>query len=248
VSRVGMTVDPYKGIPLSVLFRFVRLAGVRHAEVTPKFLDSRSSTLRSAQGLSLGLHLPNAGIEGWDLSSLSHQHKIDAFIKDVRSISDQLQFQYAVCHPPESPENDRSESQYFESLRKLNLPLMLENIQTCSGRDFVQFHNRFQMALQDHTLGICLDIPHAVLSGDNWQDLFQRFKSRVRVIHLSDIQGREDLHAPFRKTGTLQLQSILEYLKQQAYQGVINFEILPDGLGGILQMFRNIRQAQKLFE
>ena len=73
-------------------------------------------------------------------------------------------------------------------------------------------------------------------------------KEQIRVIHLSDIKGRDDLHAPFRESGTLKLQSILDHLKGNGYQGVINFEILPDGLGGIRHLFKNIRQAQKLFE
>ena len=87
-----------------------------------------------------------------------------------------------------------------------------------------------------------------MLSGDDWRDLFRRFRSQIRVIHLSDIRGSEDRHAPFRDGGTLNLETILGYIMEQGYQGVINFEILPDGPGGVRQTVRNIRQAQNLFE
>ncbi|NQT24429.1 TIM barrel protein [candidate division KSB1 bacterium] len=248
MSRVGMTVDPYKGIPLPVLFRFVRWAGVRHAEVTPKFLFSHSFILRSIRGMSLGFHLPNAGLDGYDFSSNSYQSEIKDVITRVSNLSKHVQFKYAVCHPPESPKKDRSLSLYFQSLRELNLPLVLENIQSCAGHDFIRFHAQCQQELNDQLLGVCLDVSHARLSGDNWQNLFQLFKSQIQVIHLSDIQGREDKHAPFRDDSTLSLHSILDYLLEQKYKGVLNFEILPEGLHGIIQMFRNIRQAQKLFD
>jgi sugar phosphate isomerase/epimerase len=243
-----MTVGPYKGIPLPVLFRAVRLIGVRRVEVTPQFLNFVPSSLRMVQGMSLGFHLPSAGLEGYDFSSRSRHSDIDDFIVQIHDLSKHISFQYAVCHPPEAPERDRSLDLYFQSLRKLNLPLVLENIQTCAGQDFLQFHSRCQQTLGDQLLGVCLDISHARLSGDEWQDMFRHFGSQIRVIHLSEIRGTEDRHAPFGAESTLPLQSILDYLLTWNYQGILNFEILPEGFRGIVQMFRNIRQAKKLFD
>lgn len=248
MSRVGMTVDPYKGIPLSVLFRAVRTAGIRHAEITPQFFHSGSSVLRAVRGMRLGLHLPNAAIEGWDLSSGSRVSEIRDFIARVRGLSAEIHIEYAVCHPPESPEDERSTSLYFDSLRNLSLPLVLENIRTCTGRDFLQFHSRCKQELGDQLHGVCLDIPHAVLSGQDWRLLFLHFTSRIKVVHLSDVEGSEDRHRPFGRHSTLSLPGILRFLARQDYQGVLNFEIMPVGSLGILDMFRNIRHAQKMFE
>lgn len=239
--------DPYKGVPLSVLFCLVRLAGVRHAEVTRKFLDVHAATLRTVRGMSLGLHLPNAGLDGYDFSSNSHTLEIQAVIDQVHRLSKEISFQYVVCHPPESPEKNRSLDLYFEFLCKLNLPLVLENIQTCAGQNFIEFHAQCRQELKDLLFGVCLDIPHAKLSGDDWQALFQHFGLQIRVIHLSDTAGDEDRHAPFRADGTLPLESILDYLLEQNYQGILNFEILPEGLQDVRHMFLNIRKAQRVF-
>lgn len=243
-----MTVDPYRGIPLWILFRLVRLAGVKHAEVTPKFLDSAPSAVRSVRKISLGMHLPNAGIEGWDFSSGAHEIQISDFIAGIQKLSTHFVFDYAVCHPPEASENERSMDLYFHSLRKLKMPIVLENIQTCTGSDFFQFHSCCKQALGEQLLGVCLDIPHAVLSGHNWQRFFFQFGPQVKVVHLSDIEGNADQHRPFGKRSVLSLPSILGVLNKYNYQGILNFEMMPAGARDIATMFRNIRQARKLFE
>jgi sugar phosphate isomerase/epimerase len=45
-------------------------------------------------------------------------------------------------------------------------------------------------------LGVTLDVGHAKVNGEDWQEFVERFGERIRVCHLHDNDGSADQHEP----------------------------------------------------
>ena len=181
----------------------------------------------------LGLHLPNHGSQGYDFSSPEARERVESDIRAIRVNSEGFDFRYAVCHPPEACTEEQGYAFYLHNLRRLDIPLVLENSRGISDGAFLDFFMRLREPLGERLTGICLDIPHAHLAGWDWQAFLHRFKHDVRVIHLSDCSAGEDSHLPFGFGGDLSLEDIIETLLAEAFDGVLNLEILPPSISDL---------------
>ena len=156
-------------------------------------------------------------------------------------------FQYALFHPSETGEKEVMDF-YIRNLKETRLSLILENIRGYDPQEFLDLYRRFKDSLGDQLWGICLDVPHAHLTSQDWESYYRLLKSHIRVIHLSDCRDGEDKHLPFGMGGELSLKSIIFFLKRQKFEGFLNFEILPPSMPGIIGIIKMIQQVRNLQE
>lgn len=227
--QISLTAAPYQRIPAWLVLRFWRWLGLSRSEVTIHLLDTPIYCSWASRGMTLGLHLPNLGNMGYDFSSGDRTAVIEAHL---RKLQKKPNFDYAIIHPPQADASEAAFSTYCDRLRRVPLPLMLENLPTLPMTDFIAFHKRLSTALE-RPIGVCLDIPHATLAKDDWQAYYRYFHDQIGVIHLSDLKPPEDSHLPFGMGGVLDLGAILKFLRDDGYSGTLNFEILPPGAAGI---------------
>jgi sugar phosphate isomerase/epimerase len=154
-----------------------------------------------------------------------------------------FRFRYAVFHPPEKNMTGDTLDFLLHNLRQIPIPLVVENLRSWQKDRFGEFYKRLKDDLGQQLTGICLDIPHAVLSGMDWTDFYRTFRDDVKVIHLSDTDGREDSHMPFGMGGILQLDMILSQLSDFGFNGFFNFEIKPPTLGDLQPLFESYKLA-----
>lgn len=60
--------------------------------------------------------------------------------------------------------------------------------------------------------GVCLDVSHAYLAGDDIEIWFQTLASYIKEIHINDTDGKADLHLPLLE-GVLPVYDVCEYIQ-----------------------------------
>jgi sugar phosphate isomerase/epimerase len=245
---IGFTVDQYRRLPIWIILRTLRWSGVSFSEVTSNVFLGYKKALRSARGMSLGLHLPNFGNCGYDFSSLGSKERIETVLSQIELIGKRFDFRYAVFHPPEADSSGKSFDFYIENLLRVGIPLVLENVQGFTVERFVDFYRYANEKLQGRIQGVCLDIPHAYLTGEDWQGFYQTLSSEIKVVHLTDCRDDIDFHLPFGIGGDLCLEEILKTLQMEGFDGMLNFEMLPPSLGHLDAYFKTYLRAREFFD
>lgn len=245
--QFSLTIDDYKQTPVPLIMAFYRAMKVARVETTIGIYryPRLASVLKGKLGL--GLHLPYFDQCGYDLGYVPGKERIHNFIETVHRNQNRFTFDYAVFHPPESDAQHASIPFLCENLRNLNLPVILENNLGSNFDTFLRIEEEIRGELGDGLAGICLDIPHAFLAKEKWQQFYQQFGSRIRVVHLSDCDGLEDSHLPFPFAGGLNLEDIMAELMAFRFDGILNFEIAPPSLHQIQTLFQTLRNAEKIY-
>ncbi len=198
--------------------------------------------------MKLGLHLPNVGNFGYDLSSRGCEEEVEWVLEKIDQYKEEFDFQYGIFHPPEEDSPGQSFDYYIDNLLQIQVPLVLENPRGWSLDRFNKFFSDIYNQLESRLHGICLDIPHAYLAGEDWIDFYQTFKNRIKVIHLSDCSGNEDLHLPFGCGGDLDLHDILTTLNREKFDGILNFEMKPPSLSHLDHFFQTYLMVQEFYQ
>ncbi|GBD94622.1 xylose isomerase-like TIM barrel [bacterium BMS3Abin05] len=254
---VGVTIEKYRGIEPSILLNFVRMMGVRFAETTEPIFNDVDAVRRMKKQVKLGIHLPIVEEDGYDFSCVAEKDRINHLINNINRHWRELDFQYCLSHPPENHiqkvEGPVSKAFLFENLKRLEPPVIIENIQEVNGFKFRPFYEEAGHALGEKLWGMCYDGPHAFLSRPDWLELYEEFKKEIRVVHLSDCSKTEDLHLPFGQGGILPVKDLLKRLRKNKYDGIINLELLPKSLKDVqpvvysyLMILKNFNRSKYL--
>jgi len=239
----GLTIDTFKGIKPSVLLRQIRRVGVEFAEVTISIFDDLENVKQAIDGIKIGLHLPIVSDDGFDFSCVEKKQEIDKIIDNINKNWRSLNLQYVLTHPTEKhmfkSDYEISEQFLFENLKKLEPPILLENIFENDAFVFDDFLERTEKELVNQLSGICFDGPHAYISRDNWKGLLEKYISKIRLVHLSDCTKEKDLHIPFGGEGELPVLDILSFLREHNYDGIVNLEIMPKSLTELRPVFKS---------
>lgn len=73
-------------------------------------------------------------------------------------------------------------------------------------------------------IGICFDVPHAVVSTGGWEKELRAALPYVRSVHASDTEGGSDAHWPLGR-GAIDWRRVLEVLEEAGYDGGFVLEV-----------------------
>ncbi|NLM22013.1 MAG: sugar phosphate isomerase/epimerase [Peptococcaceae bacterium] len=134
--------------------------------------------------------------------------------------------------------------------KELGLTICLENLYSSIGGRIVEGAcsepaivaeriDRLNEEYGEEVFGFCFDTGHANLLGIDFEDFLSQMGDRVKVLHIHDNDGVQDLHQlPFTFTRTRENLSTTDWdgfirgLKKIKYKGVLSFETSP-----VLQVF-----------
>ncbi len=248
---IGLTIEKYGGIEPSILLNFVRILGVRFAEVTESIFQDLEAVRKARKKVKLGIHLPIVEQDGYDFSCVDARDRIENLIEKINANWRELDVQYCLSHPPENHvhpvKGPVSKKFLFENLKRLEPPVIIENIPEVRGFQFPPFWEEAKAALGRKLWGMCYDGPHAFLSGPDWLSLYEKFRQEIRVIHLSDCSRTEDLHLPFGQGGEFPVKELINRLKRDRYDRIINLELLPQSIRDVQPVIQSYLMFLKEF-
>ncbi len=248
--QVGLTISGFDGRRPGEILALARRFGVRFVELNPFVMNDVDGIIGQTEEIATGFHLPLFNEHGFDFSSLEAKEKIDDTIHFINSNRHRLNLLYCVAHPPESvKDGDIDEALEFliENLQRLEVPVLLENTEYWSEREFDKLAEIFRSHLKKKLAGYCFDPAHAYLRGE---DIFKRFSaiaSQVRCIHLSDCSQGKDAHLPFGQ-GELPVTRFLRHVAKHRYDGVINLEIVPKSLAETRAVVKSYLAVLRVFK
>lgn len=129
--------------------------------------------------------------------------------------------------------------------KKLGITICLENIYDgfgvqivegpcCDAKKMVERIDRINAMYETEILGFCFDTGHANLTGLDFEGFLTTLGKRLKVLHIHDNNGREDLHQiPFTFTRTrgnlpsTDWEGFIKGLQNIQFDGVLNFETAP---------------------
>lgn len=102
-------------------------------------------------------------------------------------------------------------------------------------------------------VGICVDVAHSNITGDNICKEIERVIDRLLVLHISDNDGKDDQHlTPFK--GNIDFKEIIKTLSSLDYKGYIDLEIRDPFKGSVGNLddynniFRELSRFKELVE
>ncbi|MCD4665247.1 MAG: sugar phosphate isomerase/epimerase [Bacteroidales bacterium] len=227
----GITIDKFKGVNASELLLIIKKMGLEFVEITISVFDDLLPFIENLGNIQTGFHLPIMHDYDFDFSCKNHDSEIQRIIQMINEHHKDLNINYCLSHPPEGKKSVLSEqetiSYLFENLKKLNCPILIENIQTWDKQKFKDFFVQAKEVLGEKLIGQCFDAPHYLLSGENPVEFIYNADGNMQCVHLSDCKENFDAHLPFGLGGILPFDEILKTLKQKKYNGYINLELLP---------------------
>lgn len=249
---VGITVDRFRGIAPSILLTIIKKMGVEFIEITKSVFDDLPSFVEQLGTIQTGFHLPNLHDAEFDFSFQEREAEILKLIQLINQHHHELNIIYCLSHPPENRRYSLSEDQLIayllDNLNKLEVPIVLENIQTWDTVRFENFYNRAKEFLGKKLIGHCFDAPHYFLQGEDPVEFLKQRDGKINFIHLSDCRKDFDAHLPFGLNGVLPVDEILTILREQNYQGIINLELLPRNLKDIKPLINSYLKVVRNFD
>ena len=249
--KVGITISDFSGKKPGELLTSAKQFGIKFVEFNPTVFQDIHSVIENIDGIATGFHLPIVGEHGYDFSCFDAKEKIDDIIYLLNRHRSDLNLTYCVAHPPESLQKDHPEDAalefLLENLQRLEVPIIIENIETWSEGDFDRLIDLAREYLKKQFIGLCFDPAHAYLRRDDIFSRFDSIASMVRCIHLSDCVKGEDAHLPFGR-GELPIKKILKHVAKYKYDGVINLEVVPQSPDDIRAVFLSYIQVLRVFQ
>lgn len=225
---IGQTVQHYKQIKCEQLIRFARLVGIESLELNPQgvSIDNLSHVTDAIGNLSTTFHLPIVGESGYDFSFAKEDDKIKKVISLLNDNKYNLNIKLCVAHPIEDHVNGNIRT-FIDNLGQLDIPIVLENVQSYSNKEFLDFYYRIKDELPNIVIGWLFDVAHSYLRNGlrHMMDLLDLLPfNELKEIHLSDCLETEDSHYSFG-SGILPIHQIISELKKRNYNGYIINEI-----------------------
>ena len=249
--QIGLTLSNFDGKKPGELVALVRKFGVQFVEFNPTVFGDLPAVVHHLNGdVAAGFHLPLIAEHGFDFTQRENKDKIDDLIYFINQHRHELNLMYCVAHPPEGGEDGASSEEeldfLIENLKRLDVPVILENVETWSANDFDSLIDLMRNELKRKFIGLCFDPAHAFLRSE---DIFERFAAiapQVRCIHLSDCARGHDAHLPLGQ-GELPVEKFLQLVAQVRYDGVINLEVIPSSLREVGAVIKSYLQVLRVF-
>lgn len=250
--KIGLTVSHFDGFRPSQLLGIARCMGVEFVEFNRSLLDDIEAVCDHLHGMQSGYHLPLVEEDGFDFSCQSHSNDIERVIETLNTYRDRLNLQYALTHPPQpdlsSSPVESSIEFWTENLKRLQCPIVLENVVNWSDKDLMRLYHHLEKELEDRLWGICFDGPHSFLRGEDVFSHYRMLAPYVRCFHLSDCSMTEDLHMPFGMGGVFPIKEFLRYMKAMKAEGIVNLEINPGSLQNLKKLVESYLLVMKFLQ
>lgn len=218
----------------STLIRGLKLLGMEFVELNKSIFPEIDRVVKNLGSMITAFHLPLVAEDGWDFSCLDYKNDINHMIDTLQRYRDDLHVQHVVCHPPEPNHADtalKSSIDFlFENLKKLGLPVMLENVPTFHPDDYLKTYWHAEKELGSLLAGMCFDAPHYFIDGHDPIEQYKTFQNIAGCIHLSDCLEGKDEHIPFKSGGVLPVNEFLSTVRNSNFSGTITLEIRPHSL------------------
>jgi hypothetical protein len=228
--KIGVTIEPYEGIPAGYLVPFAHAIDLDHIEINVNIFPDIVGVLEKIGKLTTTFHLPIHGVEGYGPGSIGkkYEKKMEEVVSFINKYHKDLNMLYTLSHPPES--KDESFDLLIERLQQINTPIILENIPWQSDEDFIYFYFKAKDILGKQLAGHTIDAAHRFLTyQDDWLNVPNELTKEIVYVHLQDTSRKNDDHLPLGQ-GEMPYKDFLRFLKKNSYKGVINQEIKPKGL------------------
>ena len=168
----------------------------------------------------------------------------DAFYQEVWQALDSakaLGIRYAVMHPnsasiPLEGYNRVAEydnvmtyfAPFVEYANKIGVDMVVENMRSVQkgapSHRYCSAPDELCDIADACGIGVCWDTGHANISGLHQSEAISYVGDRLKVIHLNDNTGDDDIHyVPYM--GTVDWDDVMKGLKNIGYAGAINFEV-----------------------
>lgn len=76
--------------------------------------------------------------------------------------------------------------------------------------------------IMDLNTSVCMDVGHLILQGNDIVDVFNRFSSKISVIHLHGVENQHD-HLSLDRLPEQHLNPIIDILKR--FTGIVSLEV-----------------------
>ena len=233
---IGVTLDHFDGFTPSMLLGGLKILGIEFVEISHTIFSEVDNFSEKLGNIKTGFHLPIVHETGWDISCTEHENEINDLIKKLNQYKEKLHIQHIICHPPEKNNVDisikTSKEFLLNNLKRLNIPVYLENTPHYNPEKFTQFYLEAKRKLGSRISGICYDAPHFFISGYDPVEQYQKMVKEIGCVHLSDCKKDKDVHLPFNG-GILPLHNILKKIRNSKFKGYVTLEILPHSLKDI---------------
>ncbi|NHJ33255.1 MAG: sugar phosphate isomerase/epimerase [Asgard group archaeon] len=230
VMKIGVTIEPYEGIPAGYLVPFAHAISLDHIEINVNIFPDIDGVLEKIEKLTTTFHLPIFFVEGYGpgTKGKKYEKKMAKVISFINEYHKDLNMLYTLAHPPES-ENETFDL-LIERLQQINTPIVLENIPWQSDDDFIEFYFQAKDILGKQLAGHAIDAAHRFLTyQDDWLNVPEELTKEIVYVHLQDTSRKKDDHLPLGQ-GEMPYKDFLHFLKKNGFKGVINQEIKPKGL------------------
>ncbi len=223
---IGQTIQAYKGLECEHIIKFAKTLGIEAGEINPQGvnLENVSKIIATLEGMKTTFHLPVAEIEGFDFAYSEKQKEIDDIIKLINDYGDELNIILGVFHPVETHGDFET---LVNNLKRLKIPLLLENVCFTSDEEFKELYKKLKQELGSQLKGWLFDVAHSYLRNGpkTYMDLLDKMPfEELEEIHLSDCNEGEDSHYAFG-AGVLPVDKILQDIKKRGFRKIIVNEI-----------------------
>ena len=178
-------------------------------------------------------------------------------ITELMEIAHKLSASVVVLHM-NTAQRQIFKREYIDALhaleKKYKITITFENMERYLGslhRKYIWQAEAFSKIINDNDFHITLDVVHLAHSGGDILAFYEENKDRIKNVHLSDyrynmfnsnLRPLRFKHMPLGE-GELPIQSFLQLLKKDHYNGLITMEIHTD-LQGICESIGIINQAK----
>ncbi len=249
---IGFTVEPYKQWPTATIITALRQLGVRFFELNHQAIDNVDALKRSLRGVTSAFHLPLLEEDGWDFSCIDAKDRIENLLDLLNQHHRDWHIRHIVAHPPEIHLDHLnipvSEEFMFTNIRRLPVPVFMENVPSWDADAFCAFLDRAQQKLQGRYAGMCFDAAHFHVMGGNAVYYFRILRRKIGCVHLSDCIGSEDAHLPFGCGGNLPIDDLLAIMRKYRFRGPITLEMMPYTTDQLLPFLRSYLLLLRSFQ
>lgn len=211
------------------------------------YLDQVMEVKRACDENGLEMTVSHLPFYNYDMEDKEHLAFCNEMTERAIRASAHIGVKYAVVHPHRDPTKHIYIQRTVDILRpfvelgrSLGVTLCVENMYTVTAE-------ATRMIADALDCGICWDVGHANFGGYDQYEGIMTCGERLKVLHLHDNNGKDDLHIPAFQ-GTINWHEVMRALRDVKFEGELNFEVavsrVPDELRE--HMYRYIADSGKL--